>query len=142
MINISYPQLAVGAVVFKDNRILLVQRGKPPDENLWAIPGGSVLLGETLKQAAEREIFEETGIRIKAGEPMFTFDIINQDETGRITCHYVVADLEAAYLSGDIRAGDDAKQAGWISESRLKTLDVVPMTRHLLCHYYNFGNME
>ena len=138
----AHPIVAVGAVVFKDNRVLLTRRGKPPAENLWAIPGGCVLLGETLKQAAKREIFEETNIRIKVGEPVFTFDIIDQDETGRIRFHYVVVNLDAAYLSGGIRAGDDAKEAGWISETTLETLDVVPITRYFLYHYYQFGKMS
>ncbi|BBO80633.1 hypothetical protein DSCO28_11990 [Desulfosarcina ovata subsp. sediminis] len=50
------PRPAVGAVVFKDNAVLLVKRGKAPAHGMWAIPGGSVQLGETLGQAAEREI--------------------------------------------------------------------------------------
>jgi ADP-ribose pyrophosphatase YjhB (NUDIX family) len=67
--NVAYPDLprvAVGAVVFKDNKVLLVKRAKPPAQGLWAIPGGSVELGETLQQAAERETLEETGIMIQA----------------------------------------------------------------------------
>ena len=68
-----YPQapcVAVGAIVFKEDRVLLVRRGKAPSREQWAIPGGSVILGESLQQAAEREVFEETGIRILAGEPI------------------------------------------------------------------------
>ena len=63
MMDNSYPEMpkvAVGAVVFKNERILMVRRGQPPSEDLWAIPGGSVELGETLQEAAEREILEET----------------------------------------------------------------------------------
>jgi len=63
------PRVAVGAVVFKGGDVLLVQRGQPPAEGTWAIPGGSVRIGETLPQAAEREILEETGVIIRATEP-------------------------------------------------------------------------
>ena len=76
----AQPALAVGAIVFKDQQVLLVKRGKPPAKGMWAIPGGSVELGETLKQAAEREVLEETGIRIKAGEPVHSFEVIEHDE--------------------------------------------------------------
>ncbi len=73
------PRVAVGAFVFHEGGVLLVRRGKPPAEGQWAIPGGSVELGETLGEAAEREILEETGIVIRAREPMFTFDVIDRD---------------------------------------------------------------
>ena len=67
--------VAVGAVVFNDKRVLLVRRGQPPSEDLWAIPGGKVGLGETLQAAAEREIREETGVSIRALEPVMPFAV-------------------------------------------------------------------
>ena len=67
------PQVGVGAVVFHDGAVLLVQRRNPPCADEWAIPGGKVRLGETLQEAAEREILEDTGLHIKAGEPVYAF---------------------------------------------------------------------
>ena len=64
------PRVAVGAIVFKNNKVLLVRRAQAPSQDLWAIPGGRVEIGETLQEAAEREIFEETGITIRAQEPV------------------------------------------------------------------------
>ena len=58
------PQVAVGAILISNDKILLVKRMKDPHRGEWAIPGGSLKLGETLQEAAEREIREETGLLI------------------------------------------------------------------------------
>jgi ADP-ribose pyrophosphatase len=131
--------VAVGAVVFKEDRVLLVRRGQPPAENLWAIPGGSVEIGETLQQAAEREIWEETGIRIRATKPIYTFDVIERDERQGIRFHYVIIDLSADYVSGELAAGDDAVEARWISAEEIKTLAVNKTTLGLLQSKFHFG---
>ena len=73
------PRVAVGAIVIKDSEVLLVRRANAPAQDVWAIPGGSVNLGESLQQAAEREILEETSVRIGAGEPVLSFDYIDRD---------------------------------------------------------------
>ena len=129
----------MGAVVFKDERILLVRRGQPPAEDLWAIPGGSVEIGETLQAAAEREIREETGIRIRAAEPVYTFDVIERDEKGGIRFHYVIVDLSAEYVSGELTAGDDAIDARWISADEINRLAVSSTTLQLLKNKFDFG---
>ena len=131
--------MAVGAVVFKDDRILLVRRGQAPSEDLWAIPGGSVEVGETLQQAAEREIFEETGIKIRAGKPVYTFDVIDRDKRGKIRFHYVIVDLLADYVSGEPAAGDDAAEARWVSAHELIGLEASAPTLHLLKSRFGFG---
>jgi ADP-ribose pyrophosphatase len=133
------PQVAVGALVFRNGRVLLVRRGQAPSADLWAVPGGRVRLGESLKQAAEREIFEETGVRIAAGEPVYTFDHIERDDNGRIRFHYVIVDLSADYIRGEVRAGDDAREARWVSPHELAHLNVSPPTRKLLRERFGFG---
>ena len=133
------PRPAVGAVVFKDDGVLLVQRGNSPSRGSWAIPGGSVHLGETLQAAAEREIFEETGVVIRAKDPILVFDAIERDNHGAVRFHYVIVDLAADYVSGVPRAGDDAADARWIRESELGRLPVNSATRRLLAEKFNFG---
>ncbi len=135
----DFPRVAVGAVVFHENKVLLVLRGKPPAEGVWAIPGGSVNLGETLQAAAEREIYEETGIRIKAGDPVLTFDAIEKDDTGAVRFHYVITDLAATYVSGTPHSGDDALDARWFSPEELAAVNVNPKTRELLAERFGFG---
>jgi ADP-ribose pyrophosphatase len=133
------PRPAVGAVVFKDNAVLLVRRGKPPAIGNWAIPGGSVRLGETLQAAAEREILEETGIVVRAGQPVYVFDVIEHDEDGEVKFHYVIVDLAAEYVEGDPCPGDDATDARWVRQADLAHLNVNPATRLLLSETFDFG---
>jgi len=135
----DHPQVAVGAIVFKDNRVLLVRRGKAPAKGAWSIPGGSVNLGERLQEAAEREILEETGLTIKANEPIYTFDVVRRDDTGRIRFHYVIIDFNADYVSGELQPGDDAMDARWVSAGELNDLAVSPATQKLLRQAYGFG---
>lgn len=133
------PRIAVGAFVFKNDRVLLVRRGRSPAKGLWAIPGGNVKLGETLREATEREIREETGLVIKAGKPVYTFDVIDRDESGRIRYHYVIVDLIAEFVSGVLTPGDDAAEARWVSASEMKDLQVSDRTRAALKHQFGFG---
>lgn len=133
------PVVAVGAVVFSGERVLLVRRGQPPSHDLWAIPGGKVRLGETLQAAAEREILEETGLTVRARQPVYTFDLIEQDAQGRIRFHYVIVDLIADYVAGTISAGDDAREVRWIGPDEIRRLEVSPQTIELLQRKYGFG---
>jgi ADP-ribose pyrophosphatase len=133
------PRVAVGACVFNEGRVLLVRRGHPPGDGLWAVPGGSVKLGESLQQAAEREIYEETGVAIRAGEPFFVFDVIEKDEQEAVRYHYVIVDLMADFLSGAPRAGGDAAEARWVSPGELDQLDVGATTLTLLHEHFSFG---
>ncbi len=139
MVNKRYPdapRVAVGAVVLHQNKVLLVLRGQAPSKGLWAIPGGSVELGETLQTAAEREILEETGLHIKATEVLYTFDVLQRDEAGRVEYHYVIIDLLATALdpTQPLRPADDARDAAWftLTEINNPNLPVTETTRQLL----------
>lgn len=140
--DLPYPRPAVGAVVFKDECILLVRRGHAPAFGQWAIPGGSVELGESLQEAAEREILEETGIIIQAKAPIYTFDTIERDAKGAICFHYVIVDLAADYLGGELRPGDDALEARWVSAREVDELNVNQRTRELLHNQYHFPRKD
>lgn len=126
-------------MVFNENKVLLVKRGHPPAEGQWAIPGGRVHLGETLQQAAEREILEETGVTIAAGKPVYTFDVVQRDARGRVQFHYVIVDLRAEYISGRVQAGDDASDARWVAAEQFAEMDINPRTRTFLWLEFGFG---
>jgi 8-oxo-dGTP diphosphatase len=133
------PQSAVGAIVSRSGRVLLVRRAHPPSQGLWAIPGGRIELGETLQEAAEREIKEETGLTIRAGKPVYAFDVILRDDAGRVQFHYVIVDLLADYVSGSVRAADDAYEARWVAPNELKELSVNQTTLEALRQVLDFG---
>jgi 8-oxo-dGTP diphosphatase len=134
----SAPRAAVGAIVFRSGRVLLVRRGHPPSQGLWAIPGGRIELGETLQEAAEREVREETGLTIHARKPVYAFDVVLRDETGRVQFHYVIVDLLADYVSGTVQAADDAYEARWVAPNELKELPLNQTTLEVLTQVLDF----
>jgi ADP-ribose pyrophosphatase YjhB (NUDIX family) len=122
------PIVGVGAVIVAidrdaGRRVVLVRRGAPPLEGQWSLPGGVVELGETLRAAAEREAFEETGLAVKAEEILEVFDRIIPGEGGRPRYHYVLVDFlcRVIDLRANPRAGGDATEAAWAGESELAT---------------------
>ncbi len=133
------PQIAVGAVVIRNEKVLLVKRRKPPGKGLWSIPGGRVELGETLKEAAEREVKEEAGVIIRAKDQVYTFDLIDRDKQGYIRFHYVIVDLLADYVSGKVNPSSDACEARWVTPRELEELPVSRITREFLKNIIQFG---
>ncbi|GAB4413439.1 MAG: NUDIX hydrolase [Anaerolineales bacterium] len=123
------PVVSVGAIVVREGRVLLAQRGHPPGEGMWAFPGGVVDLGETLAEAAEREIREECGIRVRVLRPFAVVDRILRDEAGRVEYHYVIVDMLAEWVEGELQASSDARQVGWFAAEELEGL---PLTRGVL----------
>lgn len=110
---IRRPIPATIAVVIKDRSVLLVRRANPPDAGLWGFPGGKIEFGETIEQAAVRELFEETGVVAEAG-PVFTaVDAMDQGAMGETRAHYVLIAVLCRWVSGRPVAGDDALEAAW-----------------------------
>lgn len=128
----KHPIIAVGVVVVKDNKILLIQRAKPPKTHSWSIPGGAQELGETIQQAAIREVQEETAITIENPVFLTVVDYIERDETSGIKHHYTLIDYAANYLSGTLKAGDDAMQAKWVPIEQLSEYNLWSETEKLI----------
>jgi 8-oxo-dGTP diphosphatase len=122
----SSPLPSVGAVVCNGEKVLLVLRGQEPSKGKWSIPGGVMELGETVPEAARREVREECSVEIEPAEVIEVRDAIVRDQAGRIRFHYVLVDVIASYLSGDIRAGSDVEDARWVSKEELANLDLSP----------------
>jgi len=82
---------------------------------------------------------KETGVKIHAGKPIYTFDVIDRDADGKIRFHYVIVDLAADYVSGEPAAGDDAAEARWVSAHEVNALEVSRPTLNLLKSRFGFG---
>ncbi len=125
------PRPAVAVVVVRKGKVLMVLRGNPPAENTWSLPGGSIELGEEVAEAAVREVREETSLVVEALGPVTCEDAIYRDG-GRIRFHYVIIYVAARYVSGEVRAGDDARDAGFFSLDELREMRVEKKTMMIL----------
>lgn len=102
---VKRPHTGVGVVVWRGPEVLLIRRGKDPFKGQWSIPGGTLEFGETLHQAALRELKEETAIEAEIA------GLIDVYESLHATAHYVMIDYVARWTAGEPVAGDDAADA-------------------------------
>ena len=111
--------MAVGAVVVRDGRLLLVRRGRGVAAGAWSLPGGRVEGGERLEDALLRELREETGLRGRAAGLCG----IAEREFGEE--HFIILDYWVEAPDGEAAAGDDAADVRWLRASDLEELDLV-----------------
>jgi ADP-ribose pyrophosphatase len=126
------PICGVGVVVRKSDAVLLIQRGNAPRRGDWGLPGGVVELGETLRDAARREVCEECGIEIALGDLIDTFEVLQRDDSGRLQYHYVIIDFTAEYVGGELRAASDVLDARWVDCHNLDVFLLPTETRRVI----------
>ncbi len=114
------------------DRYLIVKRAAEPDAGLWSIPGGLVEVGEETKDAAIREVKEETGLDVDIVEVLGVVDRIVRDDTSRIKYHFVIIDYIAEPRGGLMRAASDALEAKWVRAEELPYFDLTPTLVELL----------
>ena len=128
----EHPLAAVGAVIQKDGRVLLVKRRFEPSRNKWSIPGGLVELGERVKDAVKREIYEEVGLEIRLIKLIDVVDSIIRDEDGRVRYHYIILDYLAVPKGGVLRGNKEVLDLGWFTPEEVAKLNLTKTSRYLL----------
>ncbi len=114
------PIVGIGIIVLKAESVLLVRRGKPPNIGSWTLPGGAQEVGETVEEAARRELLEETGLTVGPLHFAAHVDNIRRDPEGRVQFHYTILDFAARWLAGDAVAATDVTEAAWVKLDRLE----------------------
>ena len=132
MVIPAHPVIGVGAVVWRGDRVLLIKRGKPPLLNTWSLPGGRQELGETVAEAARREVFEETGLDVVVHDVIAVVDSIHRDEQDAIQFHYTLIDVLAEWQSGEARAADDATAVAWATLDELSHYELWSETERII----------
>lgn len=120
------PRLGVSVCLLRGDEVLLAKRGKPPGLGLWSLPGGHVEWGESLREAAMRELMEETGLSTDLALHPLTVDAIRKDDAGNVATHYVIAMFTGSWQGGEPSPGDDAADVRWFPVARLHELELTP----------------
>jgi 8-oxo-dGTP diphosphatase len=133
----EYPELpivGVGGVAIQNGRALLIRRGTEPLKGEWSIPGGMLEIGETLVAGVERELLEETGLKVRVLELIEIFERISHEEIpgvareagARPQYHFVIVDYLCEVVSGTAVAGSDVTDLAFAAEDDLPQFNLTP----------------
>ncbi len=123
----AHPVVGVGAVVVRDGKALIIKRAHEPRKGEWSLPGGLLELGESLQDAARREIKEETSLDVEVGPVIETFDRVHRDDQGRVRYHFVIVDFVCWPNRGEAVPGSDAEGVAWVAPDEI---DVYRVNAH------------
>ena len=126
------PYVGVGVIVFRDKEVLLVKRNKDPNKGHWSIPGGRQMLGETVAEAAQRELLEETGVKVDKLLLVDVVDAIIPDVEGKIKYHYTLVDYMGQWKSGESSPGDDAQEVRWVRLNEISSYSLLEKTMNII----------
>ncbi len=120
------PFLAASVACFRGERVLLASRGRPPLDGIYSLPGGLVDPGETLAEAALRELREEVGVEAELIGFVAPVEVIERDAQGRVRVHFVVAAHAARWVSGEPQRGPEARDVRWVTEAEIESHPTTP----------------
>ena len=137
------PIVGVGAVIYVSPAdaaahalpaagVILVKRRHAPLVGQWSLPGGTLEVGETLEQAAAREVVEETGLAVDVGPVIEVFDRIMRDAEDRVEYHFVLVDYLCRPSGGTLEAGSDAADITIADPAALERFGLTEKTRSVI----------
>src|ERR1700704_3046162 len=117
----SHPQLAVSAVIFRDDQILLVRRARSPGQGFYSLPGGRVEFGESLHAALHREVNEETGLKIEIiGLAGWREGLPGTTGGG----HYLIMSFASRWIGNEPVLNDEHDDFKWLAPDAIGDLRV------------------
>lgn len=119
----SNPVVASLAVLFDEDRVLLVRRSMDAARRFWGFPGGHVDFGEPIARAAARELLEETGVQAQPIEVLPPVDAIIRDRHGAVRAHYALIPVRMRWMAGQACAASDVDEARWVALADLDALE-------------------
>ncbi len=120
------PFVAASVAVLRDGRVLVAARGRGAMAGRYSLPGGLVEPGETLAEAALRELREEVGIEAEMIGFLDHAEVIERDADARVRHHFVVCAHAARWLAGEPQASLEASDVRWVTEADLASLPTTP----------------
>lgn len=117
------PFLAASVCVVRDGKALVAARGKPPLQGVFSLPGGLVEPGESLADAALRELMEEVGVEAEILGLIKPVEVIHDDGSGRTEHHFVILAHAARWLAGEPMTGREALEVRWVDPADLEAMD-------------------
>ena len=132
--------VGVGGVVIQDGRALLIRRGSEPMKGEWSLPGGMLEVGETLVQGVERELLEETGLKVRVLELIEVFERISHAKTSEAApgesqgpqYHFVIIDYLCEVVSGAATAGSDVTELAFATQDQLANYNLTPTATRII----------
>ncbi|NTV42466.1 MAG: NUDIX hydrolase [Syntrophobacteraceae bacterium] len=140
--NRRYPEkplVGVGAIIFRNDSVLLIQRGREPSRGKWSIPGGLVEVGESLHNAVAREVFEESGMDVTVRDLVVALDRVIHDADGKIEYHYVLLDFLCEAGPGEPAPASDALNCAFVPIEDLPRFILTAGTEQAILRAYSLN---
>jgi 8-oxo-dGTP diphosphatase len=135
----EWPRPAASAIIFRGNHVLIVERGKGALPGTWSLPGGHIEPGERARDAAARELFEETGIAVTLEGLVDVHDGIFRDAEGTLRAHYVLSVFWGRSQEGEPVAATDVRDARFVAVNEVDSYRMTPGAQEIIRRAYKLS---